>query len=263
MDLECQVLETFVTGRHHLYALKYFLEVENIVMSDWTLLEDFASQPISKQLRFYTETIHKISLSLMVLTNSFEAVLVYQLVKLRDPQIKEMLHKILQFLKLELGIQGFQKELNKAIKHIWRIDLLNILVIAANNEPGTSQIGVLKKIKQKKSQIMEKQKSLGKSCFNKHDHIAVHSNVSEHSSEEQSPLKKENPKTQSDPNAAEIKATATLMIENSLVERMEALDLEEEEFEEKEESKENQWSSKYHKELKEHLKSVIKRHQNK
>lgn len=114
-------------GRHHRFALRYFLEAEETVVSDWSWLENMSSKSISMKTKFQTETIHKLSLSLMLMTNSFEAILIYQIANLKDPNVKETIQKV--FSKIYIEAEEFQEELDRALKFIWRIDLLCLLII--------------------------------------------------------------------------------------------------------------------------------------
>lgn len=92
------MIDEFIKGRHHLLSLRYFIEMEDTVLSDWKWIENMSSKQIWMKTKFQTETIHKLSLCVMLLTNSVDAILVYQLANLKDPNVKEAVQKIIAYL---------------------------------------------------------------------------------------------------------------------------------------------------------------------
>lgn len=153
LDHECQIVEAFVSNRHHKFALKYFLEAQNTAIGNWAWLETLSTKSISLKIKFQTETIHKLSLSLHLLTNSFESILIYQLANLNDPSVKESIQKLGRLYHNSIKQDGadgeneLKKEFKKSLKFIWRMDMLSLLVIYMNTESVTSQQGLLKRVK--------------------------------------------------------------------------------------------------------------------
>lgn len=160
IEMECQIVETFANGRHHHAALRYFLTMDHLLMSDWNLLDHLIRN--NKNMRLQTETIHKISLSLMICKHWFEAILIYQLVNLNDESIKETIFKIIDYVRVSLGPSKLQVKFKKEVGLIWSIDLLSILVINLNKESKylNLQRSVIDKIKKKKIKDQQQQNTL-------------------------------------------------------------------------------------------------------
>lgn len=140
LNIECKIIEDFIDGKQALNASRYFLEFDNIILNDWSWLQEISTK--SMKTKFQTETIHKLSSSMLEFTNPIIASLIYQITNLKDPKVKENLQKcfntyyVNQNLSL-LGDESLQNslydslkdDLNGAMKYIWRIDFLSLLVV--------------------------------------------------------------------------------------------------------------------------------------
>lgn len=54
-----------------------------------------SKKSISLKTKFQTETIHQISLAILIHFGTFEAVMVYQLANFNDPGVKEAIQKLI------------------------------------------------------------------------------------------------------------------------------------------------------------------------
>lgn len=139
-------------------GIRYFLEIDHLIMSDWKWLERTSSISHSKQNKFYTDTIFKISAALAELSGSFEGILILQITNLKDAKVKEWIQKQIKNIKNSLNDDEFVDSINSILKYIWRIDLINLLIIIINAEIFNSNRQA--KEKTVKNSLTEKQNSL-------------------------------------------------------------------------------------------------------
>ena len=91
LNIECNIIDSFISNKSGISALKYLLEVTNTALSDWNWIEEISKR--SMKTKFQTDTIHKISTWIVNISNPFEASLIYQICNIKDNGVKEQIKK--------------------------------------------------------------------------------------------------------------------------------------------------------------------------
>jgi len=87
LNIECKIIDSFITEKQYICALRYFLKFKNTAISDWSWIEEMSRR--SMKTKFQTETIHKISSWVLKISNPFEASLIYQICNIKDQGVKD------------------------------------------------------------------------------------------------------------------------------------------------------------------------------
>ncbi|CAI2384074.1 unnamed protein product [Moneuplotes crassus] len=246
LNIECSIINSFMKNKSRKSALKYFLEFEDTAISDWSWIEEISKR--SMKTMFQTETIHQISDCILALSNPFEASLIYQICNIKDTVVKENIGKsIINYYAVNTSLLGdetlvsstaldnLERDLNSALEYVWSIDYLSQLVICLNStKKSIAKKNAMKSVKNK---------------------MAALSDHSRHASDIEMTLEK---KTSRSPQSGKNSDSSYSNSIKKLIERMEALDLEEEEFFQKEPSApDEKWVAKYRSKLRLHLISLV------
>lgn len=158
LELESSILEALINKSFNILGLRYFLEIDHLVMSNWMWLESTSAHNHPKYNKFFSETILKISAALSELTASFEGILIFQITNLKDEKIKDSIQKQIKNIKNSLTDDEFIDSIKNILKFIWRMDLISFLIIVINAEIFNTNRAV--KEKAVKTSLTEKQNSL-------------------------------------------------------------------------------------------------------
>ena len=158
LELESSILEALINKNFNILGLRYFLEIDHLVMSNWMWLESTSAHNHPKYNKFFSETILKISAAFSELTASFEGILIFQITNLKDEKVKDSIQKQIKNIKNSLTDDEFIDSIKNILKFIWRMDLISLLIIAINAEIFNTNRAV--KEKAVKTSLTEKQNSL-------------------------------------------------------------------------------------------------------